>query len=130
MHNYIKIAIPIVNDLMTIHFGQCEKFAIVIIEEGQILRIDFKDPPVHENGAYPIFLAKMGVNVVISGGMGLNARKLFSRHNIEVYFGVLNESPRILVEKYLLHQLQGGQNMCDHNNKLHQCSGKPSSRCL
>jgi len=122
MHNYKMIAIPVVNDLMTMHFGHCEKFAIAKIEENQILRIDFIDPPVHERGAYPFFLVQQGVSVVISGGMGMKAREFFSQHNIEVYLGAPSESPKILVERYLHNKLQNAQNLCDHNTKLKQCS--------
>jgi predicted Fe-Mo cluster-binding NifX family protein len=122
MRNFRKIAIPVVNDKLTMHFGRCEKFAIFNAENDHIVTIDLIDPPNHEPGAYPFFLIQQGVSVIISGGIGLKARELFSRHNIEVYLGAPSESPRILVEKYLHNKLQNGQNLCDHNTKLKQCS--------
>ena len=109
-----KFAIPTVHNLLTPHFGHCEKFAIVETENGNIINLDFIDPPIHHPGAYPRFLAVLEVNVIISGGMGIKAQDLFAENNIEVCLGVSGDSPQYLVEQYLDSQLQTGQNLCDH----------------
>ena len=109
-----KFAIPTVNNALTPHFGHCEKFAIVETENESIVGMDYIDPPLHQPGAYPGFLASHGVNVVISGGMGFKAQELFSMNNIEVCIGVSSDSPELLVEQYLQDRLQTGKNLCDH----------------
>jgi len=109
-----KFAIPVVNNLLTTHFGHCEKFAIVETEDGSIVSMNYITPPIHQPGAYPMFLADQGIHVIISGGMGMKARNLFALNNIEVCVGVLNGTPRELVEQYLKGELQTGQNLCDH----------------
>ena len=116
-----KIAIPTVDGLLSSHFGQCEQFTIVETENNQIQTLVQIDPPVHQRGAFPFFLAKKGVDVVISGGMGARALELFARHNIKVYLGASNESPQSLVKKYLHGQLEDTQNLCDHDQKPHPC---------
>jgi len=63
---------------------------------------------------YPKFLADQGVNVIIAGGMGQQAQTLFAQNNIEVHMGVLDGSPKQLVENLLNNQLKTGDNLCDH----------------
>ena len=109
-----KFAVPTVGQVLTAHFGHCEQFAIIETEEDKVINVDFVEPPVHQPGVYPAFLAGKGVNVIISGGMGHRAQDLFRQNNIEVCMGVLDGSPRNLVEQYLNNQLQTGQNLCDH----------------
>ena len=109
-----KFAIPTFNRELTAHFGHCQEFAVVHVENNQITHQEFLDPPVHQPGAYPKFLADAGVNVIIAGGMGQKARQLFAMNNIEVCVGVSQGSPKELVEQYLENQLQTGQNLCDH----------------
>ena len=110
----MKFAIPTLNNNLTAHFGHCEKFAIVDVEENKVTNEDFVTPPIHQPGVYPKFLADQGVNVIIAGGMGQKAQDLFAQNNIEVYMGVQNGSPSELVDNYLNNQLQTGQNLCDH----------------
>jgi predicted Fe-Mo cluster-binding NifX family protein len=114
MKNRKKFAIPTVGEVLTPHFGHCEKFAIIETENGSILSVNYLAPPVHEPGSYPRFLAEQGVSVIISGGMGFKARDLFAMNNIEVCVGVSSDSPEKLVEQYLKDQLVTGENPCDH----------------
>ena len=110
----IKFAIPTLNGQLTAHFGHCEKFAVVEVENNKIINENILTPPVHQPGVYPKFLADQGVKVIIAGGMGQQAQNLFAQNNIEVKMGVLNGSPKQLVENYLNNNLQTGENLCDH----------------
>ncbi len=107
-------AVPTLNGELTTHFGHCEKFAIVETEDDKVLSDKFIEPPVHQPGVYPKFLADMGVSTVIAGGMGNKAQDLFKQNNIEVFVGVEPNKPTVLVEKYLANQLVSGTNACDH----------------
>ncbi|MEE4198500.1 MAG: NifB/NifX family molybdenum-iron cluster-binding protein [Bacteroidales bacterium] len=109
-----KFAIPTLNERITPHFGHCEKFAIVEVENDTVINHAFITPPVHQPGVYPKFLADQGVHVIIAGGMGQRAQDLFAQNNIEVCMGVQGGTPTELVESYLKDQLQTGQNLCDH----------------
>ncbi len=109
-----KFAIPTAGGQLAMHFGHCEKFAIVHVEENKITKEEFLTPPVHQPGVYPKFLADFGVHSIIAGGMGQKAQDLFSQNNIEVFMGVQNGSPKQLVEQLLNDQLETGENLCDH----------------
>lgn len=110
----IKFAIPTLNERLTAHFGHCEKFAIVDVEDNKVVKDEFITPPVHQPGVYPRFLAEQGVNIIIAGGMGQRAIDLFTQNNIEVYMGVGDGKPIELVENYLNNKLKTGNNLCDH----------------
>lgn len=107
-------AIPIIGNKLCQHFGHCEQFAILETQDNKVVKEEYVTPPVHKPGVYPQFLAKLDVNTIISGGMGMRAKDLFAQNNIEVYVGVSSDSPTILVNKYLEDQLESGQNLCDH----------------
>jgi predicted Fe-Mo cluster-binding NifX family protein len=107
-------AVPTINEKLCAHFGHCEKFAILETSDNKIRNVEYLNPPVHQPGTYPKFLAEQGVHVIISGGMGMKAQELFKQQNIEVFLGINAEDPRKLVEHYLHNQLESGQNLCDH----------------
>ena len=48
----MKIAIPVANGALCMHFGHCEQFAIVQAdcEKKKIESTDFVTPPMHEPG--------------------------------------------------------------------------------
>ena len=107
-------AIPTENGQLCQHFGHCDKFAIVEINNNQFVKEEFVTPPVHQPGVYPKFLADMGVKTIISGGMGMKAQNLFAANGIEVCIGVNADSPKTLVEQYLKDELKTGENLCTH----------------
>lgn len=112
----MKIAIPLANGRLAMHFGHCEHFAIVDVnqEEKRIIsREDIKAPP-HQPGLLPPWLAERGAAVIIAGGMGQRALNLFAEQGIQVVLGASAETPEMLVENYMAGTLQTGENVCDH----------------
>ena len=109
-----KIALPTINGEVCAHFGHCEKFAIVEVENGKIINEEFVDPPVHEPGSHPRYLARKGANVIISGGMGSRAQELFKQNGIKVVMGVDSGKPQEVVQAYLQNNLHTSDNFCDH----------------
>lgn len=109
-----KIAIPIAGKQFCDHFGHCEEFAIFEILENQVKEMKTVNPPAHQPGAYPRFLAEKGVSTIIAGGMGVKAQDIFAANNIEVIMGVVPDTPEKLVAFYLNGELEDGNNRCDH----------------
>jgi len=107
-------AIPTAGGRLTPHFGRCEQFAIVETENNKIVNEYSLDPPEHQPGTYPRFLADKNVDVIFAGGMGPKAQDLFTTNNIEVYMGVYEGEPAEIVNQYYKGQLQSGDNSCDH----------------
>ncbi len=112
-------AIPTLGDKSCAHFGHCQNFAIVEVTGDDVGKVRYLDPPAHQPGTYPRFLAQQGVNIVIAGGMGVMAQNLFQENNIEVHMGVGEEEPGFLVEQFLRNELQTGENLCNHGTDDH-----------
>jgi predicted Fe-Mo cluster-binding NifX family protein len=110
----MKFAIPIADGKLTAHFGHCKEFAMVEVEDQNILRTEMLDPPPHEPGVLPRWLKEQGTNVVIAGGMGQRAIELFKQAGVQVFVGAPVEEPEKLVKSYLDETLVTGSNVCDH----------------
>jgi len=112
----MKIAIPVAGGRLCMHFGHCEQFALVEVDDGNktVTGTSYLTPPAHEPGVLPRWLHEQGANVIIAGGMGQRAQGLFSQSGIEVVVGAPAEKPEDVVSAYLSGTLEAGQNICDH----------------
>jgi Mrp family chromosome partitioning ATPase/predicted Fe-Mo cluster-binding NifX family protein len=112
----MRIAVPLVQGNLSMHFGHCDQFAICEVDENskQIISRNDETPPAHEPGVLPKWLHGMGVNVIIAGGMGQRAQQLFVQNGIQVVIGAQAGTPEGLVSDYLQDKLQTGANICDH----------------
>jgi len=112
----MKIAIPLAESKLCMHFGHCEQFALVEVDEANktITGTSYLTPPGHEPGVLPRWLHEQGANVIIAGGMGQRAQGLFSESGITVVVGAPGEMPEDVVSAYLAGTLEAGQNICDH----------------
>jgi len=112
----MRIAIPMADGKLAMHFGHCERFALVDVDpiEKKILKREDIEAPRHEPGLFPKWLAERGANTIISGGMGQRARGLFAERGIQVVVGAPADTPEALVGNYLAGTLQVTENVCDH----------------
>jgi len=112
----MRIAIPLVQGKLSLHFGHCDQFAFLDIDEAskEISKREDMAPPAHEPGVLPRWLHENNVNVIIAGGMGQRAQQLFTDNGIEVVVGASGSSPEELASAYLQGTLETGSNICDH----------------
>lgn len=111
----MKIALPVVNGRLNMHFGHCQSFALVTIDQNKsVTHTEFVDAPPHEPGLLPKWLKERDVTQVIAGGMGQRAQQLFTSAGIKVMVGAPSEEPMFLVSAFLKDELQAGTNACDH----------------
>ena len=112
----MKIAIPIAEGKLCMHFGHCEQFALLDVDEKakKITNKQMLTPPPHEPGVLPRWLHEQGATVIIAGGMGSRAQNLFAESNIKVVVGAPAEAPEQLVAQFLAGTLVSGANVCDH----------------
>ena len=110
----MKIAIPLAEGKLTAHFGHCQEFALVEVEDNQIKAKEIQVPPPHEPGVLPKWLHDQGADVIIAGGMGMRAIDLFAQNGIKVMTGAPSLTPEELVKQYLANTLTTGDNLCDH----------------
>ncbi|MBN1866782.1 NifB/NifX family molybdenum-iron cluster-binding protein [Candidatus Sumerlaeota bacterium] len=112
----MRIAIPLADGKLAMHFGHCEQFALVDVNPDAKTIVGREDvaPPPHQPGLLPPWLAERGANVVIAGGMGQRAQALFAQQGIQVVVGASAETPKQVVSSYLAGTLEAGVNACDH----------------
>ena len=110
----MKIAIPLAEGKLAMHFGHSKEFAIIEINGSAIKNKEIHEPPPHEPGVLPKWLNDHGVNIVLAGGMGGRALQLFAQQGIKVLTGAPALPPEELVTQYMENSLQTGTNVCDH----------------
>ena len=112
----MKYAVPVSGGVLSPHFGHCEQFALIDVDETkqQILKKELVNSPGHEPGLLPKWLAEQGVSLVIAGGMGSRAQEIFQQNSIGVIIGITENDPETAVQSCLNGSLSAGDNICDH----------------
>jgi Mrp family chromosome partitioning ATPase/predicted Fe-Mo cluster-binding NifX family protein len=112
----MRIAIPTAAGRLSQHFGHCDRFALLDVDQAakRIVGKRELESPEHQPGLLPRWLAENGATLIIAGGMGANAQKLFAESGIRVLIGAPAETPEALVEAFMTGTLQTGGNQCDH----------------
>ena len=95
----MKFAIPLAEGKLTAHFGHCQEFALVEVEDNEVKKTETLVPPPHEPGVLPKWLHDLGTNVIIAGGMGGRALDLFAQNDIKVVVGASALAPEELVKQ-------------------------------
>ncbi len=110
----MKIAVPIENESICAHFGHCRLFRIFEVSDGNIVSSFDETPPPHSPGILPAWLKDLGVDVVLTGGMGERAKAMLVNTGVEVLTGVSGMPPEKAVREYLAGTLKSSGNLCDH----------------
>lgn len=108
------IAIPTSDNCLCSHFGHCDQFRIIEIENKEIISEISLTPPPHEPGVLPAWLAGKGVTHIIAGGIGNKAITLFNQQNIQVFAGVPEKPAKEIALDFINGTLVTGSNTCDH----------------
>lgn len=116
----MKIAVASERERVTAHFGHCENFNIFEAENGKILKSESIPNPGHRPGFLPNFLNDMGVNVIISGGMGGSAVDIFNEKGIEVITGAQGNA-EAAVKDYLNGELKSAGSVCHAHQHHDEC---------
>ena len=116
----MKIAVASERGMVTEHFGHCESFCIFETEYNKIVKSDIVANPGHKPGFLPNFLNDMGVNVIISGGMGGGAIDIFNEKGIEVVTGARGDA-REAAEQYISGTLKSTGSVCHEHEHHDEC---------
>lgn len=112
----MRYAVPVNSGVVSPHFGHCEHFALIDVDEEsrKIVSKELVPSPVHQPGLLPQWLAEHGVAFVIAGGMGSRAQSLFQQNRIGVIVGAMESDPEKAVLNHVNGLLDTGDNICDH----------------
>ncbi|MBP2625872.1 MAG: ATPase-like, ParA/MinD [Firmicutes bacterium] len=117
----MKIAIPLAGGKLATHFGHCQEFAIITINNGTVIKHETSTPPPHAPGVIPNWVADLGCTDIIVGGMGEAAQSILSARNVKVMAGAPSLDPEKLVALYLNGELTDSGNACEHDHEGHEC---------
>lgn len=116
----MKIAIAKDGNMVAAHFGRCPEYAIVGVDGGRVTSRSVIQNPGHEPGFLPGYLARLGVNCIVAGGMGSRAQALFAAEGILTILGIscpVEEAVERLADETLESRdstcERGGHDQCD-----------------
>ena len=126
----MKIAVTYENGQVFQHFGHTEQFKIYNVADGKILSSQVVDTNGSGHGALGGFLADMGVDTLICGGIGGGAQNALTEAGIRFYGGASGDADKA-VEALLAGTLAFDPNVhCDHHDHVghehggdHHCGG-------
>jgi len=104
------------------HFGHCEGFELITIQNQVVSDREVIRNPGHQPGFLPVFLSDHGVNTIIAGGMGGRAQQLFKEAGIEVIVGVRGTIDAAL-EALLSDELKSTESVCSEHTHADSCGG-------
>ena len=116
----IKIAVASEKEKVTEHFGHCQNFNLFETENDRIVKSESIPNPGHRPGFLPNYLNDIGVNVIISGGMGGGAIEIFNEKGIEVIVGAAGDA-KIAAEAYLEGALKSSGSVCHEHQHQDEC---------
>ena len=116
----MKIAVACEKEMVTEHFGHCLNFNIFEVQDSKIVKSESIENPGHKPGFLPNFLNDLGVNVIISGGMGGGAVDIFNEKGIQVVVGASGEA-RAAANAFLQGELKSTGAICSEHAHSDKC---------
>lgn len=126
-----KIAIPCTGEAslqarVSSHFGRCDCYAVVILEDGEVKAIEQVSNGAHSDCAGPVrALAEKGVSLMLVEAMGMRPYLAFKQLGIEIRCGITGTVAEA-VESYLKGETfaMAQDGLCGHhtgeNGSCHQ----------
>ena len=115
----MKIAVTYADGMIFQHFGHTASFKIYEVENGEIRSAQVFDTNGSGHGALAGFLAQMGVDTLICGGIGGGAQMALAEAGVRLYGGVSGDADDA-VEALLAGQLVFNPDVrCNHHDHHH-----------
>ena len=118
----MKIAVASEGKMVAGHFGHCEGFHIFTMTGSNVSGREFVQNPGHKPGFLPNYLNDLGVNVIISGGMGGGAIEIFNEKGIEVVTGATGDA-EAAAARFASGGLKSTGSVCHEHQHSDSCGG-------
>ncbi|NJP40250.1 DUF134 domain-containing protein [Oscillospiraceae bacterium HV4-5-C5C] len=118
-----KIAVAAEKDQVSAHFGHCSQFHIFTVSDRQITGAAVVPNRAQACQSLPEYLARQGVTVIISGGMGAGARQGLTAQGFTVITGASGPA-RLAAEQYLNGHLQDLDAGCSQHEHADGSAGQ------
>jgi predicted Fe-Mo cluster-binding NifX family protein len=113
------------------HFGRCPYFVLVEVENEAIMEVKAVDNPYfaeHGPGQVPEYIASLGADVMISGGMGRRANVFFDKYGIRTATGAGGTVQEAL-SSFQYGKLSAGGNCGGHGERHGHGHGHGKGDC-
>ncbi len=114
-----RVAIPVLNNELSSHFGQTEYFYIFDIEGNEVKKQTAHPAPPHTHGSIPTFLKELNITDLIAGGIGRRAVDMLNEGQVNVFAGVSKTDPMELLNDFINGTLTASNETCNHNHDHH-----------
>jgi len=117
----MKIAIPSKDNKLCSHFGNCDSFTFVEVND-QTKSITNIESVIPEGGIScqsAGWIAEQGTDVVLAGGMGGRPMQIFSQSGVKVVTGCPELPIEEITNAYVNNSLVTGENSC--SGEHHHC---------
>lgn len=99
------------------HFGHCDAFTLVDVENGEIKKVSTIENQAHIQGGCMVpvnLLAAHNVNALIVGGIGMRPLMGFKQVGIEVYYDAERPGIQLVVDDLICEKLPpiGSEQVC------------------
>lgn len=110
----MKIVIPTLENKLCSHFGHCESFTFVEVDENkkEIIKIETKIPEDGVSCQSAGWIAENGADVVLAGGMGGRPLNVLLENGVSVVPGCPELEIKDIVLAFLNETLSCGENSC------------------
>ena len=115
-NDHLMIAVPLSGGELSCFLGKCDELAIFEVDrrDKKVLYESIHEAPPHEPGLLPSRLNQLGIDVMLTGEMGLLAQRLLKQSGVGVVTNVLPKPLAQIVQDYLNGQLTTGDVLCGH----------------
>ena len=119
----MKIAVTYENGQIFQHFGHTEQFKVYTVEGTELLSAEVVDTDGFGHGALAELLSRLGVDILICGGIGGGAQIALGNAGIKLYGGVSGSCDEA-VKAFLAGKLDYNPDVrCDHHEHAHGAEG-------
>jgi len=122
----MRIAIPLAQGQVAPHVGHCKSYMIANVEDGKVVKKEEVANPGHgPGGPPPVFIANLGVKLVLAWGIPEHAREMFKRGGVDYIVGCNGDADQVLADflagtlKLTDEGLEGDGSSCGHDHHHH-----------
>lgn len=116
----MKIAVTYESGMVFPHFGHAQAFKVYDVQDGEIKAAQVAPTQGSDHGALAGFLAGLGVDTLICGGIGAGARQALAQAGIRLFPGVqgpADEAVQALLAGTLAYD---PDTVCAHHHSGHE----------
>ena len=126
----MKVAVTYLDGNVFGHFGHSEEFKIYEVDGGEVKSAEVVAAPANGHGALAGFLASLGADALICGGIGMGARVALAEAGITVYGGVegnADEAVKAFISGTLAFDPDAACSHHGHGEEGHSCGSHSCS---